>query len=245
MSEATHGLGDRIKRYERVSDLYLTPNSCAVIRVDGKAFHTYTRDPAFDDAAPFSRRIQTAMIYAAELTAREMSGFKLAYVQSDECTFLLTDFDTHQTEGWFGYRHSKLVSVTAALFTAAFNQHVSGLSRRPRRLAVFDARAFSVPLADAPNVFVWRQRDWERNSLQMLARHHYSAKQLHGKGRADLHEMLHDVGVNWADLPWIDKNGVYLTVDEVQNKVGKWPVLLTEKLTYDEILALVTPTVES
>ncbi|WP_063023931.1 tRNA(His) guanylyltransferase Thg1 family protein [Nocardia niwae] len=202
----TNSIGERMKSYEAASDYRLTPNSCVFIRVDGRAFHTYTRDMD----RPFDRSLMAAMVGAARMTAGEMQGFKLGYVQSDEATFMLTDYDTHQTQGWFGYELNKLVSLSASLFTGYFNQR---MPEGPYP-AAFDSRAFVVPRADAPNVFVWRQRDWERNSLQMLAQAHFSHRQLHGKKRADLHDMLHGIGVNWAtDLNEQEKNGTFILRD--------------------------------
>lgn len=198
-------LGERIKSYERVSAHQLTPNSSVIIRVDGRAFHTFTR--GMD--RPFDQELMDTMVEAARETAADMQGFKLGYTQSDEATFLLTDFDRHDTLGWFGYDLSKLISISASLFTMAFNRRFIYKQR-----AVFDSRAFVVPELDVPNVFVWRQKDWERNSLQMLARSRFSAKQLHGKGRADMHQMLHEIGVNWAtDCTDQQKNGTFVLHD--------------------------------
>lgn len=214
-------LGDRIKRYEAAYAHRLVPRSCVMVRVDGKAFRTFTKGCA----KPFDWKIIDAMVYAATLTASEMQGFKLAYVQSDEATFLLTDFDSLQTQGWFDYELNKIVSISASLFTAHFNRFYGGDT-----LALFDSRAFVVPEADWPNAFVWRQRDWERNSLQMLARAHFSHKQVQGKKAPELHEMLHGVGVNWADLDPQIKNGTFVLRD------GS---LDFGKHTYEGILSLV------
>lgn len=198
-------IGDRIKRYEAAYNFTLTPRSCVFIRVDGRAFHTFTKGLA----RPFDLTLMNAMVYAAQQTAAEIQGFKLAYVQSDEATFMLTDFDSLQSQGWFGYELNKLVSLSASLFTAHFNDFFDGPTP-----ATFDSRAFVVPLDDAPNVFVWRQKDWTRNSLQMVARAHFSHKECHGKKSADLHEMLHGVGVNWAtDFTMREKNGTFIAVD--------------------------------
>lgn len=196
-------LGDRIKRYEDAYNPKLTPRSCLFIRVDGKAFHTWTKGAN----KPFDQALMDAMVVAADLTSREMQGFKLGYVQSDEATFLLTDFDSHQTQGWFGYELNKIVSVSASLFTANFNWCITGWNSQP---AVFDSRAFVVPREDAPNVFIWRQQDWQRNSLQMLARAHFSHAALNGQKTADLHEMLWSKGINWADLTNQQKNGSFI-----------------------------------
>lgn len=221
-------IGDRIKRYERAYDHQLTPRSCVFIRVDGRAFHTFTRGCE----RPFDVNIIDAMRYATTYAAEDMQGFKLAYTQSDEATFMLTDFDTFDTQGWFDYSLNKVVSLSASLFTAAFNDHYVG-----PRIATFDSRAFVVPIEDAPNVFVWRQRDWERNSIQMLARAHFSHKQLHQKRHDEIHEMLHGIGVNWADLDSHLKNGTFILPSGLE---------ITDKLDYNQIrdLGQLLPTIE-
>lgn len=200
-------IGDRIKAYEACSAPRLSPNAPVIIRVDGRAFHTFTRGMR----RPFDHVLMKVMVDAAVETAREMQGFKLGYVQSDEATFLLTDYDTHDTAAWFGNEVNKLVSLSASLFTGFFNAAYRG-EYRP---AAFDSRAFTVPREDMPNVFVWRQQDWSRNSLQMVARAHFSHKQLHGKHRGAIHDMLHAAGVNWAtDFSPQEKNGTFVLADK-------------------------------
>lgn len=222
MAKINDSLGSRIKRYEQAYNYVFTPRSSLVIRVDGKSFHTWTKGMK----RPFDEPLIAAMIVATQLTAKEMSGFKLAYVQSDEASFLLTDFDTHQTQGWFNYELNKVVSITASLFTAHFNRLINNPANTP---AFFDARAFIVPAEDAPNVFIWRSKDWYRNSVQMLAQSHFTQKQLNGKKMADLHEMLHGVGINWAKLPEHLKNGTYIT------KNGK---RVHKQLEYEDVAML-------
>lgn len=203
-------IGDRIKRYERASNNVLTPRMPVFIRVDGKSFHTFTRGME----KPFAQPLINTMVKAAELTAQEMQGFKLAYVQSDECTFMITDYDTLETSGWFGYEINKLVSITAAMFTAYFNKYWHlDVEEQRFETVFFDARAFNVPIEDAPNVFVWRQRDWERNSIQMLARSVFSQPQLERKNMAAIHDMLHEKGINWAKLSPQLKNGTFIRRD--------------------------------
>lgn len=198
-------LGDRVKRYENAYNQTLTPRVPVVIRVDGRAFHTYTQ--GFE--RPFDQDLMDAMTFAATETAKQMMGFKLAYVQSDECTFVITDTDKLDTQGWFGYELNKIVSLSASMFTAQFN-HFMRHWDVTNKLATFDARAFNVPADDVPNVFIWRQRDWERNSLQMLAHTYFSHRELAGKKRADMHDMLHAKGINWADLTEQQKNGTFI-----------------------------------
>lgn len=199
-------LGSRMKDYEAVSRPFLTKRVPVVIRVDGKAFHTFTRQ--FD--RPFDERIMDAMETAARLTAEEMQGFKLAYVQSDEASFLLTDYDDIKTQGWFGYNMNKLVSLAASYMTVYFNRAIS-VHLSPMTIPVFDARAFNVPENDLANYLLWRRMDWDRNSISMYAQANFSHKELHGKNRQDMHEMLHSIGKNWTnDLDDRTKNGTFI-----------------------------------
>src|SRR6266699_949879 len=160
-------LGSRIKRYEKVSDHKLLPRTPLIIRVDGKAFHTFTKGAK----KPFDQDVIDAMVYAANNTATGMMGFELAYVQSDEATFMLADYDNYETQGWFNYELNKIVSITASAFTAYFNRywdsivyaHIEPIENDDKKSpAMFDARAFNMPREDAPNAFVWRQQDWKR-----------------------------------------------------------------------------------
>lgn len=216
-------LGDRIKKYEAVTRPFLTPNQPVFIRVDGKAFHTWARHMD----KPFDMGLVQSMQDAAVFTARQMQGFKLAYVQSDEATFMITDTDAIESQPWFGNNANKIVSITASMFTFYFNesfrQALPGADVAP---AFFDARAFSVPYEDAANVFIWRQRDWERNSLSMLGYYVCGHSRMQNQKRRDVHDLLHQFGVNWADLEPVLKNGTWIDRD------GK---LSHEKLIYAEI----------
>lgn len=201
-------LYQRMKDYEQSSDFHLPKRQAVMVRVDGRAFHTFTR--GMDK--PFDANLMDAMVHATVETARSIQGFKLAYTQSDEASFLLTDFDNLDSQGWFDYSFAKIVSLTASLFTAHFNMHLK--PPKGTGLATFDSRAFVVPLEDAPNMFVCRQKDWFRNSLSMLAQSHFSHKQLHQKKAKDMHDMLHGIGVNWTtDLSEREKNGTFVLRD--------------------------------
>ena len=211
-------LGDRIKKYEKIFNQSAVHRSPLIIRVDGRAFHTFTRNAQ----KPFDKVIMEAMTQAATYVAKDMQGFKVAYIQSDEVTFCLTDYDTIDTQGWFGYELPKIISISAAMMSVAFNKYLPSDS-----LPVFDSRAFTVPKEDVCNVLVWRAKDWERNSLQMYARAFFSHKQLHNKKRSDMHEMLHAIGKNWAtDLSDAEKNGTFLLNTE-EGIVRRYDILPT------------------
>jgi hypothetical protein len=66
--------------------------------------------------------------------------------------------------------------------------------------AAFDARVFPLPEFEVCNYFIWRQQDWTRNSVQMMARSLFSHKECHKKNNSQLQEMIHQAGKNWNDL---------------------------------------------
>lgn len=230
-------LGDRMKaNYEDRARHYLTRRTPCIIRIDGKAFHTFTR--RFE--RPFSTELSNAMNYAGAALAEEAQGFKLGFLQSDECSIMLTDYDNLNTEAWFDYNKSKIESVAASCFTAHFNMYLHTQGLGTQIPAMFDARAFSIPREEVANYFLWRAKDWERNSVSMYCQSMFSHKELHGQGRADQHEMLHGIGKNWAtDLEPRWRNGTWLLRDETNlypcHTIGP---------TFAEVNAIVDPLIK-
>lgn len=198
-------LSKRMKRYELASKMYLTRKVPVAIRVDGRAFHSLLKNAE----KPYDKKFIHCMVLAAKATAAELQGFKVGYIQSDEATFILTDYENLNSDAWFDYRTDKLTSITASLMTYYFNQEF--YNPKSARPVVFDARAFSIPREEVSNLLLWRAKDWARNSLNMFAQSLYSHKELHGKKRNDLHEMIHAKGRNWAtDATLTEKNGTFL-----------------------------------
>jgi tRNA(His) 5'-end guanylyltransferase len=206
-------LGNRMKNYENVSRYYLTQRTPVLLRLDGRAFHTFTRN--FDK--PFDEVLIKSMVEAACAVARDMQGFKLGYIQSDEASFLITDYDNVDTQGWFDYNLSKMISLSASVMTANFNEQIRDRTMGQRNtIATFDSRAFNVPEMDIANYFLWRSKDWSRNSLQMYARAFFSHKQLDNKRREDMHEMLYSIGKNWATgISPQKRNGTFIRKNDV------------------------------
>lgn len=204
-------LGDRMKEnYENRARYYLTRRTPVVIRIDGRAFHTYTRGLE----KPFCAGLMRAMQYAAVKTAEEIQGFKVAYVQSDEASFVLADYDDLGTQAWFDYNKSKVETISASVFTAHFNVAMAPEWKHRQikfRPAYFDSRAFNIPPEEVANYLLWRAKDWERNSVAMYCGAFYTHKEMHGKSRYDQHEMLFAKGKNWVnDLPEVCRNGTFL-----------------------------------
>jgi len=139
-------LGDRMKEnYEIRARHYLTRRTPVIVRVDGRAFHTLTKR----FAKPFDQKFIDAMTRAASDLFMEMQGCKMAYIQSDEASFVLTDYDRHATESWFDYRQSKIESLSASLMSVFFNEHMCDMGAG-LLTAAFDSRAFNIPRMKSP-----------------------------------------------------------------------------------------------
>lgn len=219
-------LGDRMKEfYENRSKLYLPRRVPVIIRLDGKAFHTFTKGLKKPYDEIFHNTMNATMQYLCE----NIQGCKLGYTQSDEITLLLTDYDTITTDAWFGYGVQKVCSVAASMATLAFNknlrkyfeealselncpidadEYMSTLSKK-LDCAMFDARCFCIPKEEVTNCFIWRQQDATRNAIQMLGQCNFSHKALQNKSCNDIQDMLMtEKGINFNDMPSEFKRGV-------------------------------------
>lgn len=194
MGKDTLSLGDRMKQYEHVFNQQLPPRQPVIIRLDGKAFHTFTRGLE----KPFDNDFIEAMQKTTQQLCENTMGCKLAYTQSDEITLVLTNNDTYTTQPLHKNKIQKLVSTLAAQATLYFNQAWT----KNERTGIFDARAFTVPNNhEVINNLYWRQLDWMRNSIQMQARAHHSQKQVHGRNCTQLTQLLKDQGHNPEQQP--------------------------------------------
>lgn len=192
-------IGNRMKNnYENRSRYYLTRRTPVIMRLDGRAFHTLTRNCE----KPFDLKFSEIMNDTALHLCNNIQGVKCAYIQSDEISILLTDFDKLTTDAWFDYNIQKMTSISASLAFTYFSINFS--------LGIFDSRVFNIPKEEACNYFIWRQQDWTRNSLQMLSQSIFSHKELQNKNQQNMHDMLYSKGVNWNNLSSIWKNGTFI-----------------------------------
>lgn len=200
MSDKTT-LGDRMKRYEHTFRQTLPRRTYTLMRLDGRAFHTYLKGAR----KPFDHSFMECMNLTAMRLCEEIQGARFAYVQSDEISILITDFDTEQTEPWFGGVTAKLTSLSAGLASAYFMRMRGEITAMP----TFDSRVWclSDPV-EVANYFLWRQRDAVRNSIQMVGQTYFSPAELFEKSTDDIQEMLFTGHrVNWNDFAAGAKRG--------------------------------------
>jgi tRNA(His) 5'-end guanylyltransferase len=218
-------LGDRMKDfYEDRTRYKLARRTNTIIRIDGKAFHTYTKGLE----RPFDLGLMEDMNKTTEYLCQNIQGAKFGYVQSDEISILITDYDDISTHAWFDGNLQKMSSIAASLATAKFNQlrmaracfddvikedaPIYKDDIEDFKLAMFDARVFQIPYQEEVfNYFIWRQQDATRNSISSVAQTNFSAKELNGKKTSDMQDMLMlEKGINWNDFSPREKRGTLI-----------------------------------
>lgn len=239
-------LGHRMKKdYEHRTRNFLPRRTNTIVRLDGKAFHTFTK--GFE--RPFDKTLMSMMDETAKYLCENIQGCKGAYVQSDEISLLMTDFEKPTTDAYFDGNIQKIASITASMATMKFNQmiitNVGILSDKIYRSkdheermalgdilskfknnhrtksALFDSRVFTIPSnEEVVNYFIWRQQDATRNSIQMAAQSVCSHKELHKKNTSEQQDMLHEKGINWNDYSVREKRGGFI-IKEQYDHVGQ------------------------
>lgn len=219
-------LGVRMKTfYEQIPKTKLMRRCPVAIRIDGKAFHTFTRgfQKPFDEV--LIKSMQETMKYLCE----NIHGCVLGYTQSDEITLILVDYKKLTSSAWFDYEVQKICSIAASMATMAFNKffrdnvgdylyenyddqyladYIKILQNAIDKGAMFDARCFNIPKEEVTNLVYWRQLDASRNSIQMVGQANFSHKELQNKSCNDIQDMLMtQKGINWNDLPTYQKRG--------------------------------------
>lgn len=210
-------LGNRMKDYEDCYDFRIPKKFPIIIRLDGRAFHTWTKKTHC--VKPFDSTLMSLMADTTKYLCESISGCIFGYTQSDEISLLLRDDQSIMREPWFNKRIQKIVSISASIATYYFNVNNSHDTKVP---AFFDSRVFSIPEDAIQGYFIWRQNDATKNSLSLLAQSLYSHNQLSGKRHDELMEMCFQKGHNWNDLPTPQKRGysVYKVPVQFSNDSG-------------------------
>lgn len=207
-------IGNRMKNYEAVSDIRLVNRMPIILRIDGRAFHTFTRGlkKPFDEV--FVKTMQETMQKLCE----NIDSCVLGYTQSDEISLLLVNYDILERTPWFDNRIQKICSIASSIavywFVRQFRENAAPyldgedgkysdiLKKKIDTPVQFDCRAFNIPKEDVTNNFYWRQLDASRNSILSVGYANFSTEELHGKNCNEVQDMLHEQrGINWNDLP--------------------------------------------
>ena len=194
-------LGTRMKEnYENCTRYYLPKRTNTIIRIDGKAFHSFTRNCE----KPYDEHFMNAMNFTAENLLKSIQGSVFAYVQSDEISILLQDYENEKTLAWLNGNIQKIASISASIATGYFNEYY-----RSDKIAFFDSRAFTIcDNVEVYNYFLWRLNDCVRNSIQSLAHTLFSHKELLTLNQVQLiNKCADEHNIFFSDMPNAYKYG--------------------------------------
>ena len=261
-------LGDRQKQYEEVQKHYLVPKMPFIIRIDGKAFHTYTRG----FVKPFDNVMGAAMKRTMQSLCEDIPGAVFGYTQSDEITIVCKYTDRIKSQAWFGGRVEKIIAITASKATKYFNKYFrdevdafisegEALSlaqsihnreiMKPHLKAIdkgaeFDSRVFNIPEWDCINNVIWRQQDAIRNSVEMVGHANFSAKQLNKVNCEGIKEKLKaEKGIDWErDFTPYQKRGACCYKQE-EEKEMRGKIVVRSTWIIDEAMPIIHNTQEN
>ena len=224
----------QISYEDRYRIYYLVRQMPVIIRVDGHAFHTFTKGLK----RPFDPVFMSIMQETCADLCQNIQGCVGGYVQSDEISLLLIDSATTTADAFFDYNLQKICSFAAARATLTFNRLVSetveslicdaawchetgegdeqecirfhDIWAAKQNQATFDARAFNATKEEVCSYFIWRQEDAIRNSINMVAQSLYSHEELQGKSLSETQELIFQKGINWNDYSIPEKRGTFV-----------------------------------
>lgn len=195
-------VASRVKAGEATTKQRLPENGYAILRLDGRHFHTYTKHLR----RPYDEQFMNDMDTVASRVCKEVSGVLMGYVQSDEITVVFGDLATENTQMWFGGVVQKIVSVTAGLASATMSR-----LRPDQPVAMFDARVWGAGRQGVVEALAWRREDAVRNSILMTAQSVVPHRELQHVGVRGAYEKALLAGVDWAAQPAGFKFGRVLT----------------------------------
>ncbi len=185
-------LGTRMKAYEKELRTVMPRQGYVVLRLDGKAFHSYTRGLE----RPYDLAFMNDMDATCAYLCSEISGVKFGYVQSDEISLIIPSSET--SEFWFDGQVQKMVSVSAGMASAKLSQ----LRFDFGKIAVFDSRVFALPDVDELLEYLrFRIFDASKNAITMAASTVKSHKELNRVSTRERAAILEDSGFPVDSLP--------------------------------------------
>jgi len=219
-------LEDKCQYYRGLTDYRIQGNNDILVMLDGKNFSKLIKN---NFQKPFDDDFINMMNKTAQFLCENVQGCKFAYVQSDEISLLITDYETTETDTLFGGRLCKIQSILASLATSEFNRqfilyNIYHSDKRnigagdcvdiieKMKMAQFDCKCWTVPNQnEAFAWFLYRQLDCVKNSKQQTAQTYLPHKQLVGHNADEQIEMCkNEKGIDWNNFEDSKKYGRFV-----------------------------------
>lgn len=204
---ASDDSGDFFKARERALECAVSDGALG-LRIDGRAFHTFTR--RFQ--RPYDPVFMNAMDTAASVVAAALHNVVFAYVQSDEISVVLAPTERGQIP--FSGKVEKLVSSSSSAATIGLASAVG-----TNGLPMFDSRAFRLRSVDEVSDYLeWRRGDARKNAVGSAVRALYSTKELEGVSLRQRYDLLE--GTDFETLPEGFFHGRLILTDETAERLN-------------------------
>jgi len=215
------------------------PTTPFIVRCDGRNFRSLCSRLGFKK--PFDEDFAKIMVTAAKAVFN--SGFNptLAYIQSDEISYLFT------REQIFSRRLEKILSIIPSVVSSRFTLELLRI-KGEEEVVAFDARIVILSEKDVVDYFAWRQMEAWRNHINAYALYALVAKGLTTSQAAkkllklkspELHDLvLRELNVNLAKTPAWQRRGIVLRWHVFQKRgvnpiTGEAALTIRRKLVED------------
>lgn len=223
MNQSQMSLGDRMKKYESVTNTYLIQRMPILCRVDGRAFHSFCKGME----KPYDKHFMKIMDITTKYLRENIPDCEIAFVESDEITLCLFPYKTYATTPFFDGRVQKLCSVISSMATYIFNKTLNDWINYPicdiedlpsdyqerveerawadklkDRVGMFDCRVWNLPKEEVLNCLLWRQQDSKRNAINTAGQTWIGKKQVHSMKTTDIIDKLKEMNIDyWTAIP--------------------------------------------
>lgn len=217
-------LAKKIKTLEAETAPVLDGEKVHFIRCDGRHFKSFCKGFAkpFDDI--FRKAMRRTMVSLCEEISGSFLGYTqsdeitIAFKKPSEeselyfngrrtkivtsvagyCTLMFNRFFEDEIEKAKVWRITELLAENDGKFLNDIQKIVQDEFEkydRKKFSATFDARVFSMDFEEYSDAIIWRIMDCHKNAIQMIARCHFSVKELHQKKTFEMKQMLEDKGI--------------------------------------------------
>jgi len=161
-------IGNKYKALEKDYRAKFESNKYLILRLDGKAFHSFTKGMK----KPFDERLYEIFKETLKYLCENVDGVKIGYYQSDEISLVLfNDSPKINKQYWFDNKVEKILTIATSICTAKFNSEYNKFGQfGAKEFGFFDARGFVVDTLDEVQEYLeWRVNDSVKNSVYLYA----------------------------------------------------------------------------
>lgn len=187
--------------------------SFVVVRLEGHNF----RKLCNLRQAPLDHDFKACLWDTARGLCAEVPGACFAYVQAHEIFLVINK--TLMVQAEFDFNNQELCSlvapIAAELFAAPYYAKSPMMMSQPIK---FDAKASDVGGDDLVKLMASYQKEAEMSYMPLHLQGYCGKKEVVGKKRAEILDLMFSKGINWSKLPAAERHGVCVVPQDVMVK---------------------------